>query len=83
MRKEERAKDAFQFVLLHTTIDPFSSYAESHTLFPYVVIRDTLIRLNIDLPKAERMAGECGGTARQRFDRLKPELTELGFIKCR
>ena len=85
MKKEPRANEAFNFVLAHTAICRMTAndtHAQIHDRFAFVAVRDTLIRLNIDLPKASSMAGEVGGTARQRFSRLKPELKSMGFYNA-
>ena len=60
-------------------IDEKTSYADIHARYPFVVMRDTLLFLGVEFAKAERMAGECTGTARQRFNHCTKEMREMGI----
>ena len=80
--KKCRAKTAFNFILQRTNVrcpDKHGSYQQAHDRFPYVVVRDTLHRLGVPFIKAERMAGECSGSATKRFDHCAKEIKEMGL----
>ena len=79
------ASEAFNHVIQSTNIvsSDRPTYSEAHSEFPFVVVRDTLLRLGIGMAKASRMACERQGSARNRFDHLKKELQEMGFYHAR